>query len=175
MMITKMTIVKIVKELLIWGLILLVMSNIISYIRKPTLKDDTLPAVTLQTIDKKQINLADYSGKPLLIHFWATWCPTCKLETTNIDNVSKKYQVLTIVVDSGDDDKIKAFMRDKDAHFDVVHDKDASLARDFSVEVFPTTFIYSSEGTLIFSEVGYTSTAGLLARMAWAENITTLN
>ena len=167
---SKAKIISIVKEVFIWALILLVVSNVISYLRKPQLKDDSLPSLTLHTIEGKKINFDDYRGKPLLIHFWATWCPTCKLETANINSVAKEYQVVTIAVNSGDDEEIKKFMQSKEASFDVIHDRESKLAQNFYVEVFPTTFIYNAEGKLVFSEVGYTSTAGLVARMAWAKS-----
>ena len=169
-MIKKTTIKKIIKEILLASIILLVVSNVISYLRQPQIASDELPHLSLQTIEGKTINFEEYKGKPLLIHFWATWCPTCKLETNNIDSVSKKYQVITIAVNSGDIQGVKKFMKEKDAHFDVIDDKESILASQFSVEVFPTSFIYDKNSKLLFSEVGYTSTAGLLARMTWASN-----
>ncbi|MEA3419174.1 MAG: protein disulfide oxidoreductase [Campylobacterota bacterium] len=160
---------KIVKEVLIGAVILFVISNVVSYLRKPVLQDDRLPAISVQTIEGKNIDLNSYRGKPLLIHFWATWCPVCKMETANIERVSEKYQVITIAVNSGDNEKIKAFLREQGAGFQVINDDEGNFAGQFSVEVFPTTFIYDSSGKLFFSEVGYTSTAGLLGRMALAE------
>ncbi len=165
-----MSIKKIVKEISIGAIILLIVTNTISYIRQPKLSTDTLPNLTFTTIDGKGINFKNYRGKPLLIHFWASWCPTCKLESSNIDIVSKEYQVITVAVNSGDNSSIEEFLRDRDIDFDVINDSDGSIASKFMVEAFPTTFIYNSDSRLLFSEVGYTSTAGLLARMAWATN-----
>jgi len=158
-----------VKEILIIAIIIFILSNLISYMRQPQMTSQNLPQLNLQTIEGKNIDFETYKGKPLLVHFWATWCPTCKLETSNIESLSQKYQVITIAVNSGEIATIKNFMKQKDAHFDVIDDKDGTLATQFDVEVFPTSFIYNAQGTLLFSEVGYTSTAGLLARMAWAK------
>jgi len=160
---------KIAKEIAIGVLILFIVSNVISYLRKPALQDEVLPLNTFQTIDGKQFDFQSYRGKPLLIHFWATWCPVCKMETANIERVSKKYQVVTIAVQSGNDSEIKAFLKEKEASFAVINDREGELSKRFSVEVFPTTFIYNSKGKLVFSEVGYTTTAGLLTRMAVVE------
>lgn len=160
---------KFFKEIAIALLILFVISNVFSYLRKPVLQDEALPSAVFQTIEEKELDFKSYEGKPLLVHFWATWCPVCRMETANIERVSKKYQVVTVAVQSGSDSEIKAFMKEKEASFAVINDGSGELSKRFSVEVFPTTFIYDGKGKLIFTEVGYSTTAGLLARMAWAE------
>jgi thioredoxin-related protein len=76
---------------------------------------------------------------------------------------------LTIAVNSGANEKVKAYLKQKDFTFKVLNDKEGVWAQRFSVEAFPTTFLYDSKGELKFTEVGYTTTAGLLARMALLE------
>ncbi len=105
-------------------------------------------------------------NKPLLIHVWATWCPTCKVEASNIQRVSNNYEVLTIAVSSGSNTKIKRYLDDNELNFRVVNDSNGVIAKQLKVSAFPTTFVYSSDKKLKFSEVGYTTTAGLLSRMA---------
>ncbi|SFV62726.1 Membrane protein, suppressor for copper-sensitivity ScsD [hydrothermal vent metagenome] len=163
------TIKKIIKELLVAVVILGVVSNIVSYMRKPDIKDDSLSTLIAKDIDGKLIDISSYSGKPILIHFWATWCPVCKMELSNIDRVSKRYQVVTIAVKSGSDAKIREFMSEHQANFKVINDSSGEISSKFDVEVFPTTLIYDSKGELSFSEVGYTTTGGLIARVLWAE------
>ena len=160
---------KILKETAIALLMIFVVSNVMSYLRKPTLDSDILPSFELQTILNKKINTKTYEEKPLLVHVWATWCPTCKLEAANIQSVSKKYNVITIAVKSGDDKALQAYMDENHFTFDVINDSDGMLSKRFYVEVFPTTFIYGSDGKLKFTEVGYSTTAGLLARLAMIE------
>lgn len=159
----------IIKEIVIGAVVLLVLSNLISYLRKPDIGDESFPKIVAQSIESKAIDTADYRDKPLLIHFWATWCPVCKIEIANIQRVADKYQVITIAVESGSVTKIAEFLKEKGVNFDVIDDENGTFPHSFNVEVFPTTLIYGSSGKLIFSEVGYTTTAGLLARMAWAE------
>ncbi len=154
---------KIVKEILIGAILLFIFTNIISYVRKPELSSTQLPQLQVQLLDGSSYKPEE--GKALVLHFWATWCPTCKLEASNIEAISKDYEVLTIAVNSGDNAKIKAYMADKGLTFRVVNDKEGVLAKQFHVEGYPTTFIYDAKGELKFSEVGYTSTVGLLARL----------
>jgi thiol-disulfide isomerase/thioredoxin len=159
------------KELAIVGLAIFILTNIISYIRQPTLSSNLLPKIEVKLLDGSVYSVN--TAKPLVLHFWGTWCLTCKLEIENIEYVSKKYEVLTIAVnsdgmdDTGDKSNLKKYMKDKGLTFRVVNDTKGEWAQRFNVEAYPTTFIYDGDGELQFTEVGYTSTAGLLSRLAY--------
>lgn len=159
---------KILKELLVGVLILFVVSNLLSYLRKPKLKSERLPPIVKSAMMQKGLDLSAYRGKPLMIHFWATWCPVCKMEIDNIERVSQHYRVITIAVNSGKESDIDTFLREKELDLVVINDSDALISKSMQVELFPTTFIYDRSGKLLSTEVGYTTTLGLLARMLWA-------
>jgi thiol-disulfide isomerase/thioredoxin len=155
------------KEIVIYGVLLIVIANVVSYLRSPEV--ETKPAFTGQLIDGSMATLDEFAGKPLILHFWATWCPTCKLEAPAIESLSHDYQVLTVAVESGDDAEIGAFMQEKGYTFPVLNDNDGSIRRLFKVKAFPTTFILDKNGEIVFTEVGYTSGIGLRIRMKLAE------
>ncbi len=156
------------KEIILTLLLLFVVSNAISYFRAPTLKDEMLPLITTTLIDKQSFSTLEYRNKPLLIHFWATWCPTCKLEASSIKSLSHDYNVVTIAVKSGSDETIKAYLKEHGLDFKVINDQDGRYAEQFLVPAFPVTFIYDAQNRLAFSEVGYTSEWALRVRMWWA-------
>ncbi len=131
--------------------------------RQPEVSPETLPNEYLQLIDGSTYHLT--KGKPVVIHFWATWCRVCKMESDNIDRLARKYEVITIAVNSGSDDEIRNYMEQQGVHFNVYNDNEGRWAKRFGVEVFPTTFIYDAKGVLRFTEVGYTTTAGLMTRL----------
>jgi thiol-disulfide isomerase/thioredoxin len=155
------------KEVIIALVLLFVISNIISYIRQPELGKTQLPKIEAHLIDGITYQMQE--GKPIILHFWATSCPACKLEAPNIEAVSKKYEVLSITVNSGSDKDIIDFMKEHELSFNVLNDKEGRWAEMFRVEAYPTTFIYDAKGKLRFTEVGYTTTAGLLARLEWID------
>ena len=158
---------KYIKEIIIFVFILAVAMNVLSYYRGLDLNKDKLNIQTFNLIDDSEYNIL--IDKPLIIHFWATWCPTCKLEASNIEKLSKDYEVITIAVQSGTNEEIQKYIKENDLSFRVVNDKEGFYSSKFNIKAFPTTLIYNKEQNLKFSEVGYTTTAGLYARITLVE------
>lgn len=154
-----------VKEIAIAVVLLVVLSNLISYIRKPELSSTQLPKIEAKLLDGTTFKVQE--GKPLLLYFWGEWCSVCKLQSSNIASISDDYNVLTIAVRSGSDEEIKRYMQEHGLSFKVINDIEGNWAKQFKVEVYPTVFIYDAKGQLKFTDVGYTTTAALLARFQW--------
>lgn len=154
------------KEILYFIITMTILANSISLYKSQELTKEPLKIDTFQLIDGS--HYSTLKQKPLLIHFWATWCPTCKLEASNIDFLSKYFEVITIVVNSGNNEKVQNYLKEHDYKFRVVNDENSILASRFNIAGYPTTFIYDGDKKLRFSEVGYTSTPGLYLRMLWA-------
>lgn len=154
------------KEILLFIVVMTIFANAISWYKGQDLNKEKLPIISSKLINNKSYSLN--KNKPIMVHIWATWCPTCKLEAANIQRISQKYEVATIAVKSGTDLDIKRYLDEHDLNFNVINDKNAEYARKFKIAVYPTTFIYDKDGNLVFSEVGYTSTIGLYLRMWWA-------
>lgn len=164
----KAKLIKYIKEIVTFFIILAVASNLISIYKSQDVNKTPLSIESLRLIDNKTYDIKN-STKPILIHFWATWCPTCKMEASNIETLSKYFEVITIAVKSGSDNEIKKWMSEKGYDYNVVNDNDGVLSSHFGVMAFPTTFIYDKEKKLRFSEVGYSSTLGLWLRMLFAD------
>ena len=161
----KWTVKGVVKEIVSTLLLLFVVSMVINYIRKPEVNED-IYRVELTDIYNKSLAMYEYEKEPLVVHFWATWCPTCKLEASNIEALSQKHNVISIAVNSGSNNKIQLFMKEHNLSYNVINDSDGALAKKFGIEAYPTTLIYDRNGKLKFSEVGYSTTLGLQARIA---------
>ena len=148
---------KYLKEIVIFIITITFFTNAISLYRSMDLTKSPLP----QSLHVEQ-------NKPIMIHFWATWCPVCKAEADNIQRLSEDYQVITIAVKSGSDEDIQTYLAKQDLNFKVINDTDGELAKKFGVNIYPTTFIYDKNREMVFSDVGYTSTWGLKLRMWYA-------
>ena len=163
----KSKIKKYLKEGLVFIVVLTIAMNAMSYYRSLDLNKEKLTIESFELLDNKSYQIP--TDKPVLVHFWATWCPTCKFEAPNIEKISKDYEVITVAVQSGSKKEIQNYLEEHNLTFNVVNDNDGVYARKFNIQVFPTTFIYDKQKNLKFSEVGYTTTAGLYSRMALSQ------
>ena len=159
----------IIKEIISSAILVFVLVNIISYIKAPTPKTEDLDELNLPLIDGTTFNSNECKDRPIIVHFWATWCPTCKLEAPNIQAISQDYCTLTVAVSSGSDADVQRYLDEKKLSFNVYNDTDKKFSSQMSIQAFPTTFIYNSKHKLEFVESGYTSTLGLRARVWWAK------
>ena len=160
----KWTVKRVLKEVFTTLILFFIISQVMNFIRKPDIKT-TIYDYDLVNINNKSIEFNDYRDAPLIVHFWGTWCPTCKLEASNIEKLSQKHHVITIAVNSGTDEAIKAYMNEHELNYPVINDGKGALAQKFNIGVYPTTLIYNAKGELKFTEVGYSTTLGLQARI----------
>jgi len=154
------------KEIVFFILFITLFANILSIYKSQEITANKLPNLPMRLIDNSLYK--PHLNRPLVVHIWATWCPTCKMEIDNIERIAKNYDTITIAVKSGSDYEIENFLKSNNLSLKVINDRDGSLAQKFHIPAFPTTLIYNKKGELVFSEVGYTSTFGLYLRIWWA-------
>ncbi|QKF73502.1 putative copper tolerance-associated protein, TlpA-like family [Aliarcobacter faecis] len=158
---------KIFKTLIKYTILFIIVLNIVSYFKGLDLNKEKLDFETFTLLDGSTYKVKN--DKPLIVHFWATWCPICALEEQNIQSLSKDYEVITIATQSGSKKEIEEYLEKNSLTFKVVNDEDGNLSDKFNIKAFPTTFIYDKNQNLKFSEVGYTSSFGLIFRMWWSK------
>jgi thiol-disulfide isomerase/thioredoxin len=128
------------------------------------------PALAGTGIDGKPLDLAELvrtaDGKPVLVVFWATWCPVCKTEDGNIQSVSADHPVLSVAMQS---EKVAEHLHERGLTFAAIDDADAKLAAGWNVRGVPSHFIVDGAGNVRFRVVGYATTWGLRTRLWWAE------
>lgn len=157
---------KYIKEIVLFITVMIIFANVISLYRSLDLNKEHLDLSTVTTLHGQNYTIPD--SRPLLIHFWGSWCPICKAEADNIQRISENFEVITIAVKSGSDLEIQKYLKEHGLSFKVVNDNDGYLTSKYGVSIFPTTIIYDKNKEVVFSDVGYTSTWGLHLRMWWA-------
>jgi DsbE subfamily thiol:disulfide oxidoreductase len=111
------------------------------------------------------IRLSSFRGDVVVLNFWASWCAPCRLEAPGLRRVSERYRgegVRFLGVDYRDDDAAaRAFVEEFRLKYPSVADPSGSLADDYGLIGFPTTFIIDPEGTIRYRFVGYLDEAVL--------------
>lgn len=148
-------------------LMLIVLSAIRFWMQRDVVSG-TAPNINNVMLNGQHFDLYQNSKRPILIHFWATWCPVCKLEQSNIENISKDHPVMTIAMQSGDNEELSQFMRQEKLSFKVINDEKGVLSQSYNIRGVPVSFIVNKENQIKFVEVGYTTELGLRLRLWWA-------
>lgn len=155
------------KEVLILLLMVILVSVAVNLYKTKDLVKGLAPDLQTTTITGMPVNLTE-TEKPVLVHFWATWCPICTLEHGSIESIAKDYNVITVALSSGDAIELKEFMQSEQLQFPVVADEHGEISASWSVKGVPSSFIVAPGGQIAFIEVGYTSEIGLRSRLWWA-------
>lgn len=124
-----------------------------------------VPSLDGSLLGGQRFTIQSYQGKPLLLHFWATWCSICKMEQSSIAAMSEDYQVITVAMNSGTDMEVAAYLEEQGLSFPVVIDENGTIAERFGVRGVPTSFIIDPKGGIKFTEVGFTTESGLRLRL----------
>ena len=118
------------------------------------------PALVLNDLNGDQRSLADFSGKVLLVNFWATWCPPCVKELPSMQAVRNRlagepFEVIAVNV--GEDfDQVKNFLNLLDAGLDypVLLDENLVTTKNWKVRALPTTYIIDAQGRVQYIATG---------------------
>ena len=106
----------------------------------------------------KVVNLGDLKGKPVLLKFWATWCPSCIEELPMMEKFSegKKDQlvILLAAIDGEKDKKIQRIVKKHGITLPVLLDPKAKTARSYGVNFIPVSFLINQEGSILGTVVG---------------------
>ena len=126
-----------------------------------TIKDFDLPVYErFQTDFGPTFKLSEYIGqKPIVINFWATWCPPCREEMPILEQGWKHYkdQVLFIGVqtqDKGQKQKGNDLITEMGLTFPMIIDDDSKVSINYALYGVPETFFVRRDGTLLLKYTG---------------------
>ncbi len=124
------------------------------------------PVLQGVTLAGSAYRLPPHSTRPLLVHFWATWCPICRTEQSTLAAIAHDYpDVITIAMQSGKPEEVAGYLRAQGVDFPVVNDASGNLSNAWGVHAVPASFIIAPDGQIRFVEVGYTTELGIRLRL----------
>lgn len=132
------------------------------------LVQDAAPPLVGHLLNGAPFQLDPAEG-PMLVHFWASWCPVCRLEQDSIASIAGDSKVITVATTSGSPDEVAAYLAREGVMIPVVIDEDGAIARQWGVSGVPATFIVNTDGDISHAGMGYSTELGMRLRLWLAE------
>lgn len=130
---------------------------------------DSLPDITLTSLEGSPVNLQDYEGKPMVLNIWATWCPPCVREMPVLEQAQSEYpEIHFLFANLGEDSvSVEAFLMELGVELDnVLLDRQNAIGQHYGSRALPTTLFIDASGQLRDSHLGELSRASLADRLA---------
>ena len=117
------------------------------------------PNFSLKDADGRTVQLSDYRGKVVLLNFWATWCPPCKIEIPwfiefEREHKGEGFAVIGVAMDDEGWEAVKPYVRDAGVNYRVLLGADSVAQLYGGVDSLPTTFVIDREGRVAAVHIG---------------------
>jgi len=112
------------------------------------------PEFVLVDKEGNQHSLADYYGKPVVINFWASWCPPCRAEMPALQEVYSEYHPLGVVflaINASNQDSPDAavrFAEEVGVTFPVLFDVSGDTSSAYNLRALPSTYFVDKNGII---------------------------
>lgn len=126
------------------------------------------PDFTVYDLNGNAFSLADFKGTPVILNFWASWCPPCKSEMPDFEEAYKTYgdqiQFMMINLTDGSQETVESaseYVAGQGYTFPVFYDTDVSAAMAYSTSSIPASYFVNADGNLAAYAVGMIDAATL--------------
>ena len=116
------------------------------------------PDFQLQNLDGQTVSLGNLQGKPVLINFWATWCPPCRDEMPYIQEIYEEWSdkgLEVLAINKGESSStVEEFIQSHTLSFTVLLDTTQDVAQRYNIQYIPTTFFIDKDGIIQDKVIG---------------------
>lgn len=120
------------------------------------------PRFEATTVDAKELRrtLDDYRGKVVLLNIWATWCTPCIVEMPTMEALHREFKntdlrVVAVSIDQPQtEDAIRRFVKQLGLTFEVLHDPEGDITREYQATGYPETFVIGRDGVIRKKVIG---------------------
>jgi thiol-disulfide isomerase/thioredoxin len=129
-------------------------STVIRFVKNP----ETAPPFQAKDIQGRAVTKASWSGKVVLVNFWATWCPPCREEIPELFALKKQYgdrlEIIGISEDDDSPEKVLKFAQQKGMTYPIVMYTPELVASYGGVPALPTSFLIDTQGRVVQKHSG---------------------
>ncbi|MBV2090857.1 MAG: protein disulfide oxidoreductase [Candidatus Thiodiazotropha sp. (ex Ctena orbiculata)] len=129
------------------------------------------PPLSANSLEGLPVDLESFGNEPVVVHFWATWCPVCKLEASAIEQLAEDHKVVTVAMQSGPAAEVSDYLEANDLGFTTINDPQGRLSSAWRVRGLPTSYIIDENRQVRFVSVGYTPEFTLRLRLWLLDHI----
>jgi cytochrome c biogenesis protein CcmG, thiol:disulfide interchange protein DsbE len=111
----------------------------------------------LPVLGGSQQSLSDLQGTPVVLNFWATWCPPCKEEMPLLERYAQEYsgEFVLLGIDYAEEEAVvQRFVDEMGITFPILLDEDGAVSDLYFVRNYPTTFFIDAEGIVRAQHLG---------------------
>jgi peroxiredoxin len=111
---------------------------------------------TLTDLNGKPWTLKDLKGKVVMLNFWATWCPPCRKEMPDLENLYRQFEPQGLVILGISDDepeKVREFVQKQGTTYPVLLDPGSKVNELLHIQGIPKTFVYDREGKIVAQSI----------------------
>lgn len=115
------------------------------------------PNFELQSLSGETFKLSDYKGQMVMLNFWASWCPPCRVEMPHMETYYQEFkeehniEILAVnmtTLERGSEDKVPEFVDKHGLTFPILMDEKGDAKDLYDVMVYPTTYIINAKGII---------------------------
>jgi thiol-disulfide isomerase/thioredoxin len=116
------------------------------------------PDFELETLDGETVKLSDYRGEPVMLNFWATWCPPCRSEMPDMQRFYQDTDMNILAINLTDTEAnvkdVSQFVEEYDLTFTIPLDQGNIVGNRYQIRPIPTTYMLDSNGIIQFNVFG---------------------
>ena len=119
---------------------------------------DVAPYFELQSLEGERVSLSTFKGKPVMLNFWATWCPPCRAEMPYLQQIYDEWKgrgLALLTIDVGESpSRVRSYLQSNNLSLPVLLDIRGSVRDKYGVRAYPTTFFIDEDGIIRGMQVG---------------------
>lgn len=131
---------------------------------------DYAPDFSLETLEGDVVSLSDYRGQQVMINFWATWCPPCRAEMPDMQEVYESHDIEILAINLTETEtsisQVETFTEDFGLTFPILLDHEIEVADLYEIQPIPSSYLIDSEGRVQSIALGALNKDMIIQRFA---------